>query len=336
MDIGKFSTIGYVGGGNFGKVFRVQDNLLDVERALKIIQVQNPQEFINAINEAQILERCRHAHIVDIKEIDVLEIGGVPHPCIATEYLKNGSAQSYLEKKFITVRLSLKIITDCLFGLEHAHGLGVFHRDIKPGNILFADNGSAKLSDFGLAYGLAHQAFNFAGYSSHLAPEVLENTAQDHLSDLYSMGVTFFRLINNLPTLDLPFADDAEWLKALNKEKFPKREFRPYVPDQVVRVVKKSLRANRANRFQTCLQFRQALQKINLAIDWAPSDRDKWNGTYQGDTYEIEIYSKRTGHFIDFRKNGRKVNEKSCVQIDEKVIARKEFFKIIRETTIEI
>lgn len=109
MDIGKFSTIGYVGGGNFGKVFRVKDNLLDVERALKIIQVQNAQEFIDAINEAQILERCRHPHIVDIKEIDVHDIGGISYPCIATEYLKNGSAQGYLERKFITVKHAINI-----------------------------------------------------------------------------------------------------------------------------------------------------------------------------------------------------------------------------------
>ncbi|HET6226102.1 MAG TPA: serine/threonine-protein kinase, partial [Bacteroidia bacterium] len=194
MDIGKFKTIGYVGGGNFGKVFRVKDTLLNVERALKIINVQNAQGFIDAINEAQILEKCRHTHIVDIKEIDIHDVNGSQYPCIATEYLKNGSAQSYLEKKFITVKFSLKIVCDCLFGLEYAHGKGVLHRDIKPGNILFNDNWYAKLSDFGLAYGLAHQAFNFVGYTSHLPPEVLENTAQDELSDLYSMGVTFFRL----------------------------------------------------------------------------------------------------------------------------------------------
>jgi len=329
MNIGKFTTIGFVGGGNFGQVFRVKDNLLDVERALKIIQVQNPQEFIDAINEAQILEKCRHAHIVDIKEIDIHNINGSAHPCIATEYLKNGSAQGYLEKKFITVKFSIKTITDCLFGLEHAHGQGVFHRDIKPGNILYADNWNAKLSDFGLAYGLAHQTFTFAGYSSHLPPEVLENVAQDALSDLYSMGITFFRLINNIPILDLPFADDAEWLKALKKEKFPKRDFKPYVPDQVARLLRKSMKPDREDRFQNCLQFRQALQKINLAVEWSPLDRDKWVGEYAGDNYELEIYKKRTGYFIDFIKNGRKVNDKSCVQITDEDTARKEFYKII-------
>ncbi len=336
MNIGKFKSIGYIGGGNFGKVFRVQDTLLNVERAIKIIQVNDPQEFIDAINEAQILERCRHNHIVDIKEIDVHNISGRPHPCITTEYLKNGSVQTYLETNFVTVKKATQIISEALFGLEHAHGQGVFHRDIKPGNILFSDNWQAKLSDFGLAYGLAHQAFNFAGYSAHLPPEVLQGVAQDALSDLYSMGVTFHRLLNNMPTLPLAFANDAQWLKALQKEKYPERIYKPHIPEQVIKIVKKSIKADRGNRFQNCLQFRQALQKIPLTVEWYPTDINNWKGRLRDEIFELNLYSKRTGYFIDFKRNGRKVNSKCCANIDTEDNARNEFFKIIRETTIKI
>lgn len=336
MDVGKFKSIGFIGGGNFGQVFRVQDTLLNVERAIKIIQVYDPQEFIDAINEAQILERCRHNHIVDIKEIDVHDIGGSPYPCIITEYLKNGSAQGYLENNFVTVQKAIQIISEVLFGLEHAHGQGIFHRDIKPGNILFSDNWQAKLSDFGLAYGLAHQVFNFAGYSAHLPPEVLQGVAQDALSDLYSMGVTFHRLLNNLPTLPLTFADDAQWLKALQKEKYPERIYQLHIPEKVIKVVKKSIKADRGSRFQNCLQFRQALQKITLAVEWFPIDNDNWEGRYRNETFELNLYSKRTGYFIDFKRNGRKINNKCCAGIDTEDNARQEFFKIIRKTTISV
>jgi serine/threonine protein kinase len=336
MDVGKFKSIGFIGGGNFGNVFRVQDTLLNVERAIKIIQVKDPKEFIDAINEAQILEKCRHNHIVDIKEINIHEIGGNPFPCITTEYLKNGSVQGYLEKNFVTVQKSIQIISEALFGLEHAHGQGVFHRDIKPGNILFSDNWQAKLSDFGLAYGLAHQSFNFAGYSAHLPPEVLMGVAQDAISDLYSMGVTFHRLLNNMATLPLTFADDAQWLKALQKEKFPERVYQIHIPEQIIKVVKKSIKADRESRYQNCLQFRQALQKIPLAVEWFPVDNDNWQGTLKNETFELSLYSKRTSYFIDFKRNGRKINNRCCAGIDMEETARQVFFKTIRETTINV
>lgn len=336
MDIGKYSTIGSVGGGNFGKVFRAKDNLLNVERAIKLISVQNPQEFYDAINEAQILEKCRHRNIVDIKEIDVLQIENQPVPCITMEYLEKGSAQGYLERNFITVKRAIKIISDVLFGLEHAHNEGILHRDIKPGNILFSDNHTAKLSDFGLAYGLANQPFNFAGYNSHLPPEVLQGINQDKLSDIYALGITFYRLINNIPTLSVPYANDADWLNAVEKEKFPKRDFQSHIPAKVQRVLRKSMKANRADRFQSCLEFRQALQTIKLAINWTYIANGHWKGKCGADNYELRLYCKRTGYFIDFTKNGRKDNNYCCTQIDSEPKALKEFFKIIQETTMKI
>lgn len=336
MDIWKFKTIESIGKGKFWEVLRVQDTLLNVERAIKIIQINNPQEFIDAINEAQILEKCRHKHIVDIKEIDIHIINEQPYPCITMEYLKNGSVQNYLEKRFITVQMSIQIISEALFGLEHAHSQWVFHRDIKPGNILFSDNWQIKLSDFWLAYGLVNQTFNFAGYNSHLAPEVLEGVTQDTISDLYSMWITFHRILNNMATLPLKFTDNSQWLKALQKEKFPERIYEPYIPEQIIKIVKKSIKADRSSRYQNCLQFRQALQRIPLAIEWFPVDENSWKWDYKNEKFELNLYSKWTKYFIEFKRNGRKINSKCIANLDTKDKAKQEFFKIIRETTIAI
>ena len=334
--IGKFEILESIGSGCFGKVFKVKDELLEAERALKIIKVTDPDGFIKAFNEAKILEKCRHSNIVDIKEVDIMKTEEGIFPYIVTEYLKNGSVQSYLENNFISVHQSIKIISEALLGVEHAHNQGILHRDIKPGNILFSDTGEAKLSDFGLAYGLPDQAFNFEGYNAHLPLEVLEEKVQDELSDLYSMGITLYRLLNNIENFYLPFNNSQDMIKALKKEQFPKRNFSEHIPNSVIKIVKKSIKKDRGSRYQNCRDFRQALQKIPLAIEWKPKSDNHWEGTYKNDTYSIELSEKRTGYFIDFKKNNRKVSDRSCVQIKDINVAKTEFFKIIRDTTIEI
>ena len=129
--IGKFEILESIGSGCFGKVFKVKDELLEAERALKIIRVNNPDEFIKAIDEAKILEKCRHSNIVDIKEVDIMKTEEGIFPYIVTEYLKNGSVQSYLENNFISVHQSIKIISEALLGVEHAHNQGILHFQIQ-------------------------------------------------------------------------------------------------------------------------------------------------------------------------------------------------------------
>lgn len=334
--IGKFEVLESIGSGCFGEVFKVKDTILEAERALKIIKVTDPDGFIKAFNEAKILEKCKHNNIVDIKEADIVKTEKGVFPYIVTEYLKNGSVQSYLGNNFISVHQSIKIISEALLGVEHAHNQGILHRDIKPGNILFSDTGEAKLSDFGLAYGLPDQAFNFEGYNAHLPLEVLEKKVQDELSDLYSMGITLYRLLNNMKNLYLPFNNSQDMIEALKKEQFPERNFSKHIPDSVIKIVKKSIKKDRGSRYQNCRDFRQALQKIPLVIEWKPKSDNHWEGTYKNDTYSIELSEKRTGYFIDFKKNNRKVSDRSCVQIKDINVAKTEFFKIIRDTTIEI
>ncbi len=337
--IGKFKVIGPLGKGNYGFVFHVYDPLLDVERALKVIQLpddSNAQQFIEAFDEAKILELCRHSHIVEIKEVDVFDFKGKELPCITTEYLKNGSAQGLLERDFVSVQQACKCIVDVLFGLEHAHGQRILHRDIKPGNILFTDNWKAKLSDFGLAYGLDGQEFNFEGYNSHIPPEVLANEDQDEISDIYSLGVTLFRLVNNHTTLDIPFINRAQLLKAVTKEKFPQRLYAAHIPDAVIRIVNKAMKPDRSKRFTSCLTFRQAIQKIRFGIDWRPRDENNWEGVWNGTPFSVHlIASKRSGYAIEFKKNGRKVQEHCSSGILDEAKAYQELYDLMSRTTLQ-
>ncbi len=118
-------------------------------------------------------------------------------------------------------------------------------------------------------------------------------------------------------------------VKRLKKEKFPLRVFAPHIPDEIIKVVKKSIRADRDKRFQNCLQFRQALQKIPLAIEWYAVDENHWKGIYKGIEYSIELYLKNKTFSIDFKRKGRKIKDRCCKGIRDLDKASKEFLILL-------
>lgn len=331
--IDKFQILDHLGNGSFGHVYLCYDPFLQKEIAVKVIKVPDPVKFVSAVKEGQTLDVCRHKHIVDVKDVRATLYNAEPVVIIVMEYLSKGSIQKHIEKRFISVKESCRIIQQSLLGLEQAHNNNVLHRDVKPGNIMFGDNGEAKLSDFGLAINYHCDPSDVLGYRPHQPLEVIEGNPMDKLSDIYATGITFYRLLNNTNKLPFTFSTIDEWLKAVKKDKFPPRQFLPHIPDKVIKVLNKSIHKNKAIRFQNCTDFRQALEKLNFNIDWIYLDNDNWTGQSNGDTYTLNKFKKRTGWVIDFKKNGVRKNEHCCVNLpDDKVDV--EFFSIIKETNI--
>lgn len=330
--IRKFEVIDFLGNGNFGFVFQAFDPLLKADRAIKLIKVANPEKFVEAVKEAQTLEACRHKHIVDVKEVDVVVYEGIPCVYIAMEYLAKGSIQKHLENRFISIQESLKIISEALLGLEHAHNSNVLHRDIKPGNILFSDNGEAKLSDFGLALDYHVDPSDTMGYRPHQPLEVIDGNPMDKLSDIYAMGITLFRLVNNVDDMAFNFSKLSEWRAAVKGNKYPERNYLPHIPRKIKTIINKAINNQATKRYQGASEFRQAIEKASLSIDWRPLNDEKWVGiSLTGDSYEIIKSKKRTGWIIDYKKNGRRQKDNCFINIPDNEIDN-EFYKLICES----
>lgn len=329
----KFQIIDHLGNGNFGHVFLCYDPFLQKEIAIKVIKVPDPAKFVNAVKEGQTLDLCRHKHIVDVKDVRASLFNGEPVVLIIMEYLSKGSIQKHIEKRFISVKEAFKITQQSLLGLEHAHNNNVLHRDIKPGNIMFGDNGEAKLSDFGLAINYHVDPSDILGYRPHQPLEVIEGNPMNKFSDIYATGITLYRLLNNTNNLPFTFTTIDEWKKAVKKDLFPPRQYLPHIPDKAIKILHKSIHKSTSTRFQNCTEFRQALEKINFNIDWVYIDNDNWSGHSNGDNYSLNKYRKRTGWFIDFKKNGTRRNEHCYANLpDDKVDEM--FYKTIKETTL--
>jgi serine/threonine protein kinase len=333
ITIDKFQIIDHIGNGFFGHVFLCYDPFLQKEIAVKVIKVPNPEKFVNAVKEGQTLDLCRHKHIVDVKDVRATHYNAEPVVIIVMEYLSKGSIQKHIEKRFISVKEACKIIQQSLLGLEQAHNNNVLHRDVKPGNIMFGDNGEAKLSDFGLAINYQSDPSDILGYRPHQPLEVIEGNPMDKLSDIYATGITFYRLLNNTNKLSFAFKSKDEWLKAVKKDQFPPRQFLPHIHEKVLKTLNKAIHKAKPKRFQTCTEFRQALEKLNFNIDWVYHNDDNWTGHNNGDNFTLYKFKKRSGWVIDFRKNGKRRNDHCFSNLpDDKV--EDEFFKIIRDTNL--
>jgi len=331
--IDKFQIIDHLGNGNFGQVFLCYDPFLQKEIAIKVIKVPDPDRFVNAVKEGQTLDLCRHKHIVEVKDVRAILFKGEPVVIIIMEYLSKGSLQKHIEKRFISVKEACRIIQQSLLGLEHAHNNNVLHRDIKPGNIMFGDNGEAKLSDFGLAINYHLDPSDILGYRPHQPLEVIEGNPMNKLSDIYATGITFYRLLNNTNKLPFTFKTIDEWKKAVKKDQFPLRQYLPHIPEKVLKVLHKSIHKSASTRFQTCTVFRQAIEKLNFHIDWVYVDDDNWTGISNGDNFTLSKYKKRTGWVIDFKKNGTRKNEHCFANLPDNQVEY-EFFKTIRDTSL--
>ncbi len=147
------------------------------------------------LKEGRIIAQLSHPHIVTIYDIGVFQ----DHYYMAMEYLGGGSLKERLLQG-LSVEECLLILEQIAKPLGYAHKHGFIHRDVKPANILFRKNGSAVLSDFGIAKGLSDNTQLTAmgwtlGTPNYMSPEQALGQPVDARSDLYSLGIVFFELL---------------------------------------------------------------------------------------------------------------------------------------------
>jgi len=310
-NVGKFQRIQLLGQGCFGQVFKVLDTKLLEYRALKIINApKDDDDYVKQLKEAQTLVSCRHRHVVDVKEADYYSVDGEKRVCIAYELVENGSVESALKAgKVFAPFYATSIIVDALFGMEYLHlkNPPVLHRDIKPGNLLMSSCDGIKLSDFGLATISAHGMATPIGYFIHMAPETLAGHPASRLSDIYAMGLTFYRILNRKIEMMKTAPHDFE--KRIVSGHFPDRnDYSQFIPDIVRKICNKAMHCNPAKRFQTATEFRQSLERIRWGIRWDAVSPYNWVGREGADSYVLTITSNKRFWGITYLKNARRVS----------------------------
>ncbi len=225
------------------------------EVALKVLapQLRNDADFTEKFyREANIVGRFSHPNVIAIFDIGRHQ----QNFYMAMDYLPGGSCKTLIKQRDFSVLETITILRDINNALEHVHNLGYLHCDIKPENIMFRADGSAVLTDFGIAKDLHEPttSHTVAGTPAYMSPEQAQGLKLDKSSDIYSMGILLYELLTGRQ----PYYGKDSVSLALQHISAPL----PELPDELAvfqPLLQRMLAKKPGARFQNCNEVRHAL-----------------------------------------------------------------------------
>ena len=261
--IGQYQIIEQVGRGRMATVYKAYQPNLDRYVGVKVLaqDLAETEGFIARFQrEAKAVARLRHRNILTV--FDYGRQGDVFY--LVTEYVSGGSLRGYLGWPQ-DLGYAVSIVSQVGDALAHAHRLGLVHRDVKPGNILMAEENWPLLSDFGLVKMVAEGTQLTAsgasvGTPQYMSPEQAQGLAVDGRSDVYCLGAVLYEAVTGRP----PFTTDSPMaviLMHINEPLSPPHLLRPDLPKEMERVIVKALAKSPADRYQRMEEFLADLQE---------------------------------------------------------------------------
>lgn len=241
-----------VGIGGLGTIYEALDTNLNRIVAVKVLKAEiaaNEQFLQDFAREAEITASINHPNVVQVYHFG--SEGDVYY--LVMELMPHGSLDDRMLQGPIGEVDALDVGIQASRGLQEAHARGLLHRDVKPGNILFTDDGAVKIVDFGLslpvdeAKALRGEVW---GTPYYVAPEKLDQKGEDVRSDIYSLGGTLFHAIAGRPPFEAATASLVAW-KHLKSEKVSLKAFAPYVTNETAFVINRCLERDPDRRYQS-------------------------------------------------------------------------------------
>ena len=264
--LGRYPITGVLGEGAMGVVYRAFDPVIKRPLAIKTIrrQLDDGDTAVDSFgarfrNEAEAAGRLHHPGIVAVYEYGEDETRAF----ITMEFVEGTSlAQLIARKSAFGERQAVDIVAQLLEALHHAHEQGVWHRDVKPANLILTPSGRLKVADFGIARiesAALTQVASTIGTPGHMAPEQYTGETLDHRVDIFAAGVLLYQLL----TGQMPFTGSSESVmyKVLNEAPLPPSQL-DVSRSAFDAVVLKALAKKPADRHATAAAFRVALLAV--------------------------------------------------------------------------
>jgi eukaryotic-like serine/threonine-protein kinase len=279
--IERYQTQRLVGNGGNGHVYLAVDPLLHRDVALKIVNCPDERAFRRFCQEARSVSRLDHPNIVSIYDAGITD--GVSW--MALEYVAGTTLAALMQSGLMEPHNAVKIAREVAHALHYAHQKHVIHRDLKPDNILIDHSGTVKITDFGLARlidvdaGLTREGATL-GTPAYMSPEQAagDNARLDSRSDIYSLGVILFEMLNGHRPWNMP---SSTAVRRTSSHTWA-RELQPgaNVPRSLRRICARALSVDRGLRFQTANLMARKLDAWLRRHESAKARRRYWLGLY--------------------------------------------------------
>ena len=275
--VGSFEIVKILGVGGMGEVYLAKDLRLNRQVALKVLP---PNSAIDAnatkrfLREAQSAAALEHPHICTIHEI------GEHHGFnfIVMQYVEGETLSAKIKSENLKPQDALDIAVQVADALTEAHTRGIVHRDIKPANIIISTNNQAKVLDFGLAKRIIFDSDNgesslktilsqpgiIIGTVSYMSPEQVRGLEVDARSDLWSLGVVIYEMFFG----KTPFAGENS-VERLAAILYKEPDIEAEIPEELKRIVDKTLQKEPENRYQTAEEMIADLKHLRQEMEFA-------------------------------------------------------------------
>jgi hypothetical protein len=264
--LGPYRIVALFGEGGMAAVFKAYQPSTDRFVALKVLPrnlAHDPQFMQRFSNEARVLARLQHPHILQVHDTGQAE----GYTYIVMPLIETGTLADRLKGRPLTLKQLRTVGMQVGEALDYAHSRGLVHRDVKPSNVLMDERGNCLLTDFGIAR-IIEGATKLTGTGTvmgtpaYMSPEQGRGQVVDRRSDIYSLGVILFELATGRQ----PFIADhpvAIIVKHATETVPAVRGLNPNVPMALEQVIQRAMAKNPADRYQTA---RELVDAIDAAV----------------------------------------------------------------------
>ena len=284
---GRYRIIKQIGRGGMADVYLAKDLILDGEEvAVKVLRTNyqtDPIAVARFQREARAMADLDHPHIVRITDIGEEE----GQQYLAMEYVAGLDLKRYIKEHYpLSNEEAVRIMGQILLAMRLAHTRGIVHRDLKPQNILLTPDGTAKVTDFGIAVAFAEtsltQTNSMLGSVHYLSPEQARGSKATVQSDIYAMGIIFYEML----TGHIPYDGDSAVTIALQHFQKPLPSViaeNPSVPQALENVVIKATAKKLTDRYQSVAEMYVDLSS-SLSYNRRNEPKLVFNDTTKADT----------------------------------------------------